>query len=256
MEPPGAVSCAAQQGTTFVIEDLFYNMDQRSKVCAAAALPGRAIGTCCGVQRLMGQPVQALGSASDEYARILDLVGRYAIARPDVAFSCKKQVGAGAWVDNAMRGISLTLSDEVTALAFGEPVLLALDGCLNMSGRAEVRLAHSRWRLDKGKHQVAVLLESALAWKQSTADGKSCWVLLCRAVHGAAVAQSLLPLSVSVGSNGASAGAPPQGPCFSAQVGPLYPCAFMPYRVPDVFEEVPRCCRALCPACIIADARA
>lgn len=37
--------------------------------------------------------MQALGSASDEYARILDLVGRYAIARPDVAFSCKKQVG-------------------------------------------------------------------------------------------------------------------------------------------------------------------
>ncbi len=40
MEPPGAVSRAAQQGTTFVIEDLFYNMDQRSKVCGA---PGMAI---------------------------------------------------------------------------------------------------------------------------------------------------------------------------------------------------------------------
>ena len=32
MEPPGPVPCAAQQGTTFVIEDLFYNIDQRRKV--------------------------------------------------------------------------------------------------------------------------------------------------------------------------------------------------------------------------------
>lgn len=36
--------------------------------------------------------VQALGSGAEEYARILDLVGRYAISRPDVGFSCKKQV--------------------------------------------------------------------------------------------------------------------------------------------------------------------
>ena len=28
-----------------------------------------------------------------EYSRILDLVGKYAVSRPDVAFSCKKQVG-------------------------------------------------------------------------------------------------------------------------------------------------------------------
>ena len=37
--------------------------------------------------------MQALGSAAEEYSRILDLVGKYAVSRPDVAFSCKKQVG-------------------------------------------------------------------------------------------------------------------------------------------------------------------
>ena len=48
----------------------------------------------------------------------------------------------------------------------------------------------------------------------------SCRVLLCRAVHGAAVAHSLLPLSVSAGTDSAPAAAAPQGPCFSAKVGP------------------------------------
>ena len=32
LEQPGPVPCAAQQGTTFVVEDLFYNMSQRRKV--------------------------------------------------------------------------------------------------------------------------------------------------------------------------------------------------------------------------------
>lgn len=36
--------------------------------------------------------MQTLGSGAEEYARILDLVARYAISRPDVGFSCKKQV--------------------------------------------------------------------------------------------------------------------------------------------------------------------
>ena len=36
--------------------------------------------------------LQALGTGVEEYARILDLVGKSAISRPDVAFSCKKQV--------------------------------------------------------------------------------------------------------------------------------------------------------------------
>ncbi|CAL8460507.1 g36 [Coccomyxa elongata] len=64
LEPPGPLPCAAQNGTTFIVDDLFYNNEQRRK---------------------------ALGSGAEEYARILDLVGRYAISRPDVGFSCKKQ---------------------------------------------------------------------------------------------------------------------------------------------------------------------
>ncbi|KAK9905111.1 hypothetical protein WJX75_009823 [Coccomyxa subellipsoidea] len=64
LEPPGPLPCAAQNGTTFIVDDLFYSNEQRRK---------------------------ALGSAAEEYARILDLLGRYAISRPDVGFSCKKQ---------------------------------------------------------------------------------------------------------------------------------------------------------------------
>ena len=32
LEPSGPVTCAAQPGTTFVIQDLYYNLEQRRKV--------------------------------------------------------------------------------------------------------------------------------------------------------------------------------------------------------------------------------
>ena len=35
---------------------------------------------------------QALKSSSDEFARILDIVSRYAVYKAGVAFSCKRQV--------------------------------------------------------------------------------------------------------------------------------------------------------------------
>ena len=37
-------------------------------------------------------PVQAMKSAGEEYSRIMDIVGRYAILHPGVAFTCKRQV--------------------------------------------------------------------------------------------------------------------------------------------------------------------
>ena len=40
MDPAGPVPCAAVQGTTLVVEDLFYNMLTRKKVPASACLPG------------------------------------------------------------------------------------------------------------------------------------------------------------------------------------------------------------------------
>lgn len=55
--------CAGRQGTQITVEDLFYNVPTRRR---------------------------AFRSASEEYAKILDMVGRYAIHCTGVAFSCKK----------------------------------------------------------------------------------------------------------------------------------------------------------------------
>lgn len=56
-------SVAGRDGTQIGIEDLFYNMPSRRK---------------------------ALRSASEEYARILDVVGKYAVHCENISFSCKK----------------------------------------------------------------------------------------------------------------------------------------------------------------------
>ncbi|KAF2129357.1 DNA mismatch repair protein MutL [Dothidotthia symphoricarpi CBS 119687] len=65
---------AGRPGTQITVEDLFYNVPSRRR---------------------------AFRSASEEYAKILDLVGRYAVHCAGVSFSCRK-VG-----DNAGSGISV-----------------------------------------------------------------------------------------------------------------------------------------------------
>ncbi|KAL1311806.1 hypothetical protein AAFC00_001886 [Neodothiora populina] len=60
--------CAGRQGTQISVEDLFYNVPTRRR---------------------------AFRSPSEEYARILDVVGRYAVHCKNVAFSCKKHGESG-----------------------------------------------------------------------------------------------------------------------------------------------------------------
>lgn len=64
-------ACAGRQGTQIAVEDLFYNVPTRRR---------------------------AFRSASEEYAKIADQVGRYAVHCKGVAFSCKKHGEAGAGV--------------------------------------------------------------------------------------------------------------------------------------------------------------
>ncbi len=62
-QPPDPKPVAGRQGTQITVEDLFYNVPTRRR---------------------------AFRSAADEYNKIIDLVGRYAVHCSNVAFSCKK----------------------------------------------------------------------------------------------------------------------------------------------------------------------
>ncbi|USP76011.1 uncharacterized protein yc1106_03285 [Curvularia clavata] len=70
---------AGRQGTTITVEDLFYNVPSRRR---------------------------AFRSPSEEYAKILDIVGRYAVHCQGVAFSCKRV--------NESSGNSLTVPVSAT----------------------------------------------------------------------------------------------------------------------------------------------
>ena len=64
-------ACAGRQGTQIAVEDLFYNVPTRRR---------------------------AFRSASEEYAKIAETVGKYAVHCKGVAFSCKKHGEAGAGI--------------------------------------------------------------------------------------------------------------------------------------------------------------
>ncbi|KAI0478938.1 histidine kinase-like ATPase [Xylariaceae sp. FL0804] len=67
-QPPDPKPTAGRNGTQISVEDLFYNVQTRRR---------------------------AFRSPSDEYNKIIDMVGRYAIHCTGVAFSCKKHGDAG-----------------------------------------------------------------------------------------------------------------------------------------------------------------
>ncbi|KAL4872663.1 hypothetical protein BDV12DRAFT_135124 [Aspergillus spectabilis] len=66
---------AGRGGTQITVEDLFYNVPTRRR---------------------------AFRSASEEYAKILDVVGRYAVHCSGVAFSCRKHGDAGVSISTAV----------------------------------------------------------------------------------------------------------------------------------------------------------
>ncbi|KAE8376353.1 histidine kinase-like ATPase [Aspergillus bertholletiae] len=67
-QPAAPKATAGRGGTQITVEDLFYNVPTRRR---------------------------AFRSASEEYAKILDVVGRYAVHCSGVAFSCRKHGDAG-----------------------------------------------------------------------------------------------------------------------------------------------------------------
>lgn len=70
-QSPDPKACAGRQGTQITVEDLFYNVPTRRR---------------------------AFRSASEEYAKIAETVGKYAVHCKGVAFSCKKHGEAGAGI--------------------------------------------------------------------------------------------------------------------------------------------------------------
>ncbi|KAF2225293.1 histidine kinase-like ATPase [Elsinoe ampelina] len=67
-QPPDPKPCAGRQGTQIQVEDLFYNVPNRKN---------------------------AFRSPSEEYAKILEQIGRYSVHCKGVAFSCKKHGESG-----------------------------------------------------------------------------------------------------------------------------------------------------------------
>ncbi|KAL4975347.1 histidine kinase-like ATPase [Aspergillus desertorum] len=74
---------AGRGGTQITVEDLFYNVPTRRR---------------------------AFRSASEEYAKILDVVGRYAVHCSGVAFSCRKHGDAGVSISTA---VALSTIDRI-----------------------------------------------------------------------------------------------------------------------------------------------
>lgn len=82
---------AGTDGTTITVENLFYNTPTR---------------------------LSALRSSSEEYARILDVVTKYAVHNPHVAFTCKKAGSSGPEVSTP----SGSTTEQAIRLLYGQTI--------------------------------------------------------------------------------------------------------------------------------------
>lgn len=94
MEAAGPKPCAGVPGTTMLVEDMFYNVPARQK---------------------------AIRSGSEEHARILEMVGRYAVFATAVGITVKRagearpdlHTTAGAGQLDAIRRVNLRKQHQV-----------------------------------------------------------------------------------------------------------------------------------------------
>lgn len=87
---------AGRQGTQITVEDLFYNVPTRRR---------------------------AFRSASDEYNKILEMVGRYAVHCDGVAFSCKKHGEAGSGISTQSNSSTVDRIRQIHGAAVGNELI-------------------------------------------------------------------------------------------------------------------------------------
>ena len=88
--------CAGRGGTQITVEDLFYNIPNRRR---------------------------AFRSASEEYAKILDLVSKYSVHCSHVAFSIKKQGDSGAGFSISASASTLDRIKQTNGTAVGKEIV-------------------------------------------------------------------------------------------------------------------------------------
>jgi len=110
--------CAGVKGTIITIEDLFYNVPNRRK---------------------------ALKNPSEEYQKIVDVVGRYAIRFPHVSFTCKRQGENSADVRTSVRSTSLDNIKNVYGAAVSRELL-------NLSAEDEALKVKVEGLVSNGNH--------------------------------------------------------------------------------------------------------
>jgi DNA mismatch repair protein MLH1 len=158
MEEPQPTPCASVPGTIVTVEDLFYNVITRKK---------------------------ALKNSSEEYARILDVVGRYAVFKTGISFTCKKhgdnrtdirtavlnsrvdnvRAVYGAAVANNLLPMNLTVGGNVNTVSEETRGNLDLpsEGCEPGSSDASAETRQSKQGEKLGDGTVAFTLEALVS---------------------------------------------------------------------------------------------